>query len=43
MCEGFGSPGIEVTDNFELLCGCRELDWGSLEEQPVLLITETAV
>ena len=30
--EGFRSPGIEVTDSFELLCGCWELNRGSLEE-----------
>jgi hypothetical protein len=34
--EGIGSPGTRITDDFELLCGCWELNLGSLEEQQVL-------
>jgi hypothetical protein len=38
-----GSDSLElelqkvVTDSYELLCGCWELNLGPLEEQPVLL------
>lgn len=33
--EGARSPEARVTDYCELLCGCWELNWGPLEEQPV--------
>jgi hypothetical protein len=33
-------PGTGVTDNYELPCGCWELNHGSLEGQPVLLTSE---
>lgn len=32
-----GSPGTEITEGCELLCGCWELNPDSLEEQPVTL------
>ena len=38
--EGFGSPGIGVSDSCELPYRCWELNPGPLEEQPVPLITE---
>jgi E3 ubiquitin-protein ligase NEDD4 len=34
--EGVGSLGTEVTDSFELPCGCWESNPGPPEEQPVL-------
>ena len=38
--EGIRFPGTGVTDGCEPLCGCRESNLGSLEEQPVPLIVE---
>jgi hypothetical protein len=32
-----------ITDNCESPCGCWELNWGPLEEQPVLLTTKTSL
>ena len=37
--ESTGSPGTGVTDHCEPPCGCRELNLGPLEEQPLLLTT----
>lgn len=36
-----GSPKIGVTDSCEPLCGCWELNPNPLQEQLVLLTTET--
>ena len=36
-----GPPGTGITDGCEPLCGCRESNLGSLEEQPVLLTAES--
>lgn len=36
-----GFPGTGVTDSYELMCGCWELNSGPLEEQPVLLMAYT--
>jgi hypothetical protein len=43
MCEGSRSPGTGVTDSCELSCGCWELNPDSLEEQLVLLTTESSL
>lgn len=32
---------LELTDGYESLCGYWKLNIGSLQEQPVLLITES--
>lgn len=41
-CEGSRSPGTGVTDRYEQPrgCWCWELNWGPLEKQSLLLITE---
>lgn len=41
--EGIGSHGTTLIDGYELPCGCQELDSGPLEEQPVLLNTESSL
>jgi len=33
----------EITDSYELPCGCWDLNPGSLEEQPVLLTAEPSL
>jgi hypothetical protein len=43
LCVGIGSPRIEVTDSYELPCGCCELIPGPLEGQPVLLMAEPSL
>lgn len=40
---GYGCHGIEDMVGCELLCGCCELDSGSLHEQQVLLINELSL
>lgn len=40
---GARSPGTCVIDRYELQCGCWELNWGLLEEQPLLLINHWAI
>jgi hypothetical protein len=42
-CEGVRSPGTGVTDRYELLCGCWELNPVPLEEQPVLSTTKPSL
>ena len=34
---------LELTNRCELLCGCWELNWNPLEEQPVLLTAEPSL
>ena len=41
--EGTGFPGTGVTNSYELLCGCWELNLGPLEEPLVLLTTEPSL
>ena len=41
--ESAGSLGTGVTDGCEPPCACWELTLGSLEEQPVLLTTESSL
>ena len=43
LCEDVRSPGIGVKDGCEPPCGCRELNPGPLEEQPVLLTAEPSL
>ena len=43
LCEGVRSSLTGVTDSCELPRGYQELNWGPLEEQPVLLNTEPSV
>ena len=38
--EGVRTPGTGITDSCEPLCGYWELNLSSLEEHPVLLLTE---
>jgi hypothetical protein len=38
--EGVRTPGTGITDSCEPLCGDLELTLSSLEEHPVLLLTE---
>jgi hypothetical protein len=40
--ENVGASETEVIDDCELPCGCWELNLGLLEEQPVLLSTESS-
>ena len=39
----FNCRGIVATDGCELPCGCWQLDLGPLQEQPVLLTTESSL
>jgi hypothetical protein len=41
--EDVKSPGTGVIDNYELSCGCWELNLSPLEEQPALLTTEPSL
>ena len=41
--EGIRSPRTGVTDSYELLCGCWELNPGPLEEQLVILTIELSL
>lgn len=41
--EGVGSLEIGITDGCELLCGCWELNLGSLECKPMLLTSEPSL
>lgn len=38
--ETIRSPETEVADGCELICGCRELNQGPSEDQPVILTPE---
>jgi hypothetical protein len=40
---GHWDPGAGVIDGYELPCGCWELNLNPLEEQPVLLTTESSL
>lgn len=40
---GYGCHGSEDMFGYELLCGCCELNPGSLHEQQVLLINERTI
>jgi hypothetical protein len=40
--ENVGSPGTGVRDSCDLPCKCWELNLGPLEEQTVLLTTESS-
>ena len=37
LTEDIGSPGTGVTDDYESPCGCLEMNFSALKEQPVLL------
>ena len=41
--EGIRSPGAEVRDGCEPLCGCRKTNLGPLQEQPVLLTNKSSL
>ena len=43
LCVGVRSPGTRVTDGCKMTCGCWELNWGPLKEQPVLLTAEPSL
>ena len=43
LCEGVGSSGTGIVDSFELSCGWWKLNLRPLEEQPVLLSTESSL
>lgn len=38
--ETIGCPGTGITDDYEMKCGCWELNLGLLEELSVLIIAE---
>lgn len=40
LCEGVGFPKSGVTHSCELLCGCWQLNAGSLQDQSFFLSTE---
>ena len=41
--EGIRSPGTEVTDLCELICGCSEPNPGPLQEQQAFLTAESSL
>jgi hypothetical protein len=41
--KGFTCPGIEVTDSYELVCGCWDLNLGPLGGQQVLLTAQSCL
>ena len=43
LCDSVRYPGIGVTDSCELLYGSWKLNPGFLEEQPMLLTSETSL
>lgn len=43
ISEGVRSAVTVVTDNYELLCGCWEVNLGPLAKQPGLLTPEPSV
>jgi hypothetical protein len=42
-CEGVGSNAMKVIKGYELPCGCLKLNLGPLEDQQVLLTTESSL